>query len=290
MKSSVRLFRIASVVAFFLIAVLQTVSYLSMFGNPNENYFNPKAPLPTVALTLALVWTALGIVMAFVLKSPESHPLPSAVSRIDNFLTASGYLAAAAILWFSLSNNLAKVTTLLLLAAACGMAASALLSKLSNATRALLGFLPAIACALLAVVFYFEKRLEMNAPLKISVMTGILLVMIYHTQQIRTHLGLTTPRLLCGISNALIGIGALSAIPVPIAFLTGVFNRSETVTTLPKLASILRNPECLAGALIVLCVSATVLLQTILSITEKQTENPESFPSPERSEIAEEES
>ena len=106
-------------------------------------------------------------------------------------------------------------------------------------------------------------------------------------QQIRLRLGRATPRLFLFFTLALLGIGALSAIPVPIAFLAGVFNRSETITALPPLASVLRNPECLAGALIILGACAEAAIQSF-GITEA-AEIPDNTPtSPDTLEDCEE--
>lgn len=260
MKSTVRIFRIASlasVAVFLLISILHSISYLSAFGVPNPSYFNPGAVLPSVTVALAFLWALVGIILAIRSKSAEigAAPLP-----FVGVFSAIGYLAAAIVLWLSLDDSFAKATAAVLLASACGIAVSALFRGLTDAAKAFLGFIPTVGCALLAIVYYFEKRLEMNAPLKISVMAGILLVMMYHLQQIRLRLGRTTPRLFVSFTFALLGIGALSAIPVPIAFLAGVFNRSETIASLPTLASVMRNPECLAGALIILgvCINAAV--------------------------------
>ena len=290
MKSSVRLCRIASfssVAVFLLISILHSIAYLSAFGVTNENYFNPGAILPTVAIALALLWTLLGTVLAIRCKTAEIGHSPFPLASL---LTALGYLAAAILLWLSLDSSLAKITAAVLLASALGIAVSTVSKGISDDAKALLGFLPTVGCILLAIVYYFEKRAEMNAPLKITVMAGVLLVMMYHIQKIRLWLGRPTPRMFLLFTVALLGVGALSAIPVPIAFLAGVFNRSETITSLPTLASVLRNPECLAGSLIILgaCTEAAVQSFGITEAKKKKEDSDNTEKAPDTLEDCEE--
>ena len=268
MKRSSRILRILPFVILglsFLAALFQTLAYLLAYEAPKANYFSAGAPLPVIAAICAVLSCLAGVAVFPLIekKALQVHELPM---RRASLFGAIGFAAGAVILMLSVSGKLSTVTSILLLVSAAYSLCVAFLPAQKNAVTALLGFAAILGCILLDALYYFDTSLEMNAPVKVSVLIGVLCAMIYYTGELRILLGQAMPRLYLLLSSLAVGVGALSALPVPIAAITGIFNRSASPANAAFLAERLFHPEYLAGAVIVLgtAVCAWIRLWTLL--------------------------
>ena len=198
------------------------------------------------------------------LKSPQGNlsALPAGI----------GFLAGGFIMFLSNTTKLTYAISVFCLLAAIYHVVSAL-SLIENAFgTAFIGFSAIIACILLTGYFYFDTSLEMNAPIKVTVMLGLLISMIYFTGEIRTLIGIPLPHVHSFVALCAVGICALSGIPVPLAFLSGKFNRINSVTHPTVMTTIYEHPEYLAGALILLGIGITVVLRICQSANLRNKE------------------
>ena len=69
------------------------------------------------------------------------------------------------------------------------------------------------------------------------------------------------------LSSALIAFGSLTAIPVPVAFLLGVFDRDTTQNSQPLLSSIMDHTTYLAGAVVLLGIVTVTAIRFLGFIT-----------------------
>jgi hypothetical protein len=122
----------------------------------------------------------------------------------------------------------------------------------------LIGFSAVIVCILFNGYFYFDSTLEMNAPLKVTVQLGFLAAMIYFISEIRALLGITLPRVYLLANACTVGFGALSSIPVTLAYLLQVFKPQASPFTASLTAQLFDHPEYLAGSVVLfgICISA----------------------------------
>ena len=141
---------------------------------------------------------------------------------------------------------------------------------------ALSGFSTVIGCILLCGYYYFDATLEMNAPLKVSVLTGLLFAMMLYTGEIRVLIGTPMPRAHLLFSVCTLGLGSLSALPIPVAYLAGKFDRLANVKTNRFMIAHFSHPEYLVGAVVLLgiCITAAWRICKIL-FTKKMIEESE---------------
>ena len=240
-----------------LTAVLQTLAHLLSY-DPNSNYFQIDAPLPYIAVAVAAVGALCGILCAALMPAPR-NVAPFSDNVLTSLPAALGMLAFPII---SASFTKGTIPMLASLALICAAAYSILcttpLCKSAPTGLCLLGFGSVIAAALVNATFYFDTTLEMNAPAKVALQTALLFAMLYYTAELRYLLDRAKPRLFIALSLLTLSTGALSAIPMTVAFACGIIDRKD----------------CFAGALLVLGIAITVLFRLIRVLSAKNDPAP----------------
>lgn len=264
MKLSARMLRLLPPVLLSLtgvISLLQILAYLLEYEAPVANYFSFGAIFPNLTLVLTILIVLAGSLLTLLIPKNrlQIHAIPVRAASIP---AAAGFLAGAVILALSATTAASRIAMILLLLGAAYAVLSYCFSERDPAVTALFGFAAVFGCILLDALYYFDNSLEMNAPVKVTVIIGVLCVMLYHTGEIRILLGKSAPRLYMMLCIWLLGVGGLVALPIPVAALAGVFARTTSPSNAPLLAQQMYHPEYLAGALIVLgtAVSAGIRL------------------------------
>lgn len=240
--------RLGSAVSALFAEILQLLAILLQYDNAS-NYFAHGAKLPTIAVICAVIGVVLGIVAA-VLTDPKTLPHTVFSDKPCVNPASVGFLAAAVCMVVSITAGSASVWSILFIVSALLATVYTVCVNLPTVRRsatavAFVGFFSVISCILLCAYYYFDLSLEMNAPLKTMVQLGVLATMIYFTAEIRFLLGNGQKRVFLALSFALVSIGALSSLAVPIAFLAGRIDRIDY----------------LAGALLTLSVELTATLR-----------------------------
>ena len=273
MKLSARMLRLLPPVLLSItgvITLLQTLAFLLNYDAPAANYFSVGAVLPTIANVFTVLVVLAGGLLA--LLSPKDRlTLRALPARAACIPAALGFFASAVILALSAASAMSRIAIPLLLLAGIYELLAGYLSEPNRVYAALAGFAAVLGCILLDALYYFDSSLEMNAPVKVTVIIGVLCAMLFCTGEIRVLLGKPAPRLYLMLCFWLLGMGGLVALPIPVAALAGVFNRSTSPSGAPLLAQRMYHPEYLAGALIVLgtAVSAGIRLWAWLRSGEK---------------------
>ncbi len=235
-----------------LTALLQSLAYLLSYDAPKANYFSSPL-LPALAIASAALGTACIAFTALsypkgTLPAPNTLPAPKLTAAVS----AIGYLAGAAVLFLADLEPLVTVAALFAVLSAVYHISTAALPARFSWISVLLGTAPVVAGVLYCAVYYFDNHLEMNAPLKITAIAALLFASVMTTGDLRILLGKPLPRLYAVTAAALLGIGALVAIPVPLAFLSGLFNHPASVKTSWPLAAVFKHATYLAVAPILL--------------------------------------
>ncbi|HBF14464.1 MAG TPA: hypothetical protein DDW30_02030 [Clostridiales bacterium] len=90
----------------------------------------------------------------------------------------------------------------------------------------LLGITPVFGLVFLCAIHYFDKTVEMNAPVKVLTLLGLLTALVTVTSGIRYLLGTTLPRVFLMLSAWTVAAGSLSIFAVPVLFLKGAFTKT----------------------------------------------------------------
>ena len=249
-----------------LAACAEILSVLAFYDKA-ANYFDHNALLPTVAVALALLGSALGIASAILTASnvlgedifPEKISLsPAAIGFLTAALFAVLYCAKTVRPFIGL------LAALLLI---CGLAYSIFSSlprlRQNKSLTALLGMLAVLGTILLNAYYYFDVSLEMNAPFKLTTQMGLLCATLYLTGEIRFLLGTQKPRLFLAIGTTLISVGSLCSLSLHVDFLLGKTDRGDYV----------------AGSLLVFCMMLTAIIRirTLLPQEEEIDQDDETF-------------
>lgn len=259
---SPRLYLLCAFATIVPTTILQILAYLKAYSAPASNYFSASSLFPKLSVAFALLGCLLAAVSVFLSKqgqTPYANGLPEGRHPIAASL---GFLGGALILLLSDSTKLAYAASAFLILAAIYHLALAFHLFKETAITALIGFSTVIGCILTVGYYYFDASLEMNAPVKVHVMMGLLFTMLYYTAELRFLLGNGKPKILTLLSASVVSIGALTALPLPIAFLAGRFDQLATTKGAAPLATTLQYPAYLAGAVILLGVTVTILWRT----------------------------
>ena len=222
-KKPICILRAAIYVCGGLAGTFQFLSALLSF-DPNANYFLGGAILPIFAIVFALL--GVGSAVAFAFLDKEERPRASRFA----FLPPAIFFCALfpAVLSFAngsspIADRLAVVSAILLLLSALYCLLSIFLNDQKHrGILALLGFSPVLALASLALFFYFDKSIEMNSPLKVSLQAGLLFGMFLFLCELRRLLGRPLPKLLLGLRLSLFPIASLgSCLLVPLVITGG---------------------------------------------------------------------
>jgi hypothetical protein len=98
----------------------------------------------------------------------------------------------------------------------------------------------------------------------------MLIAMLYLVSELKILIENTMPRMLCLTAACTTGLGALSAFPIPLAFLFGKFDRTAELKNPTAMTSMFEHPEYFAGAIVILGISITAALRLIEILTRKE--------------------
>ena len=264
-----RFHRICSLIAAIPAALLQAIAYLRIYGDSGSNYFASASPLPDLAVIFALLSCAFGIAAICLWKKAPIHP-STPFGNLTSIPAALGFLAGAVLMLLSNDTKLTYAVAIFFFLAAGYQLLLAFQPIKDRYLTAFIGFSAVIGCILMEGYYYFDATLEMNAPVKVSVLMGLLFAMIYYTNELRLLIGNPLPRAYVLISACTLGIGALSAIPVPLAYFSGQFDRLASVKTNRFMVAQFLHPEYLAGAIALLGICITVGWRLCQLLTAKE--------------------
>ena len=231
-----------------LAACAEILSVLTVYDGA-ANYFDHDAILPTVAVVLALLGSAVGIAAA-ILTSPDTLGESIFSERFSPAPSAIGFFTAAVFTVVYCTKTIRPVIGLLAALLLIGGLAYSICSSLpklrqNKSLTALLGMLAVLGTILLNAYYYFDVALEMNAPFKLTTQMGLLCATLYLTGEIRFFLGTQKPRLFLALGTTLISVGSLCSLSLLVAFLLGKTDRGDYV----------------AGSLLVFCIMLTAALR-----------------------------
>lgn len=268
-----RFYFICALTSSFIATAIQSVAYLSAYGELGANYFSSASPLPKISVILALIACACGIgsfltwkKFSAVFRDPRNDfaSLPSAV----------GFLAGAILMALSNDTKL-TYTIVFFFVLAFGYHLCLTFGWIKDAyANALLGFPTVIGSILLCGYYYFDATLEMNAPVKVSILSGLLFAMMYYTGELRILIGASVPRVHLFFNVCTLGIGSLASLPLVLAYLLGKFDRLFHVKTNRFMVAHFTHPEYLVGSVVLLgiCISITWrLIRAIKNAPATQT-------------------
>ena len=228
---SLPMLRLGFVILSSLAAILQVIAFLTVL-EPNSNYFGGSAWLPALAVLFSLLGAACGTLAAYRTNRAELAKEPFSATRLPSLLTALGFLALTLLFAVKTAKQPSNFTYLITLAALvsalyAALSAFSTVARRSRTTLALLGFAPVLTCILLNAYYYFDVTVEMNAPVKTTLQLGLLCAAVYFTGEIRFHLKRALPRLFLTLVAWTVAFGALSALAIPVAYLTGHIHRAD---------------------------------------------------------------
>ena len=233
-----RALRIGSLIGAGVAAVVQTVAIVTVYDN-GTNYFLNSAVLPTVALAIALLACAAGIVAAILSPAFDGQATVFSVRLAPSPATVGFLISAAFVLFYRTKTAQPTVGLAAALLLLCGMVYTLLVSVPAwrqSKNRALcFGMLGILGTILLNAYYYFDVSIEMNAPIKVTTQMG----------ELRFLLGTQKPRVFVALATALASIGSLCSFSLLVAFFLGKTDRADYV----------------AGALLVLCILLSALLR-----------------------------
>lgn len=210
-----------------VITTLQTIAYLTDYDQ-SANYFFAGSSLVTVTTVLTLVGIAAAIALVCLLPKEilSTEQLPC---RPASLVPTVGTLSSAILFLFFARNQalLPAVFLSLLLTVAYNTLLCIPAMDKKRSSIALLGYVAVFANALTTIYYYFDMTVEMNAPVKVSLQLGLLFSMLYYTGELRYLLGVARPRFFLMLSLWMSVVGALTVIPIPIAYFAGILNRTD---------------------------------------------------------------
>lgn len=217
------------------VCVLCTIAVITEYETA-ENYFIRNSTFAPLSLIIAAVSVVCGIVAACLTKkddlSDNIFPMNFHIP-----LTVLGFwLSAAFLMLFAKSTlGLIAIPFLILAGIYCLLTGFKRVRASAN-TMALLGFSTVLGSILLNAYYYFDFTVEMNAPIKVSLQIGLLMLMLCYTGELRYMLGIQKPKMYLILSVFGITASALCALPICV-----LYTRSGSV-----------RPDYLAGACLLL--------------------------------------
>ena len=250
--------RLGSAVSALVAEILWIVAILGAYDGATH-YFDLGTVLPTLAVIFVASGVALGIAAA-ILTEPSRLPDTVFPDKPRVSPASIGFPAAAVCMAVSVTMGTATVWSILFLIAALIGGLYTVCVGFPHVRRSatavtFLGFFAVIAGILLCAYYYFDLSIEMNAPLKAAVQLGVLASTVYLLAELRFLLGIGQKRVFLALSFALVSVGGLSSLAVPIAFLAGKTDRFDY----------------LAGALLTLSVALTAERRTYRLLKQEMT-------------------
>ncbi len=246
-------FRVACTVCVAAAAILQLLAIL-LSHDAGTHYFERGAVLPILSIVFALLGALCGTLTALLTDRTELNAFPFS-REISVSLAALGFIAVAISLVLVEASTLAKATAILMLLSALYEILLGHPKTQRSSATALLGLVGIIGMILLNAVYYFDARVEMNAPLKVTVQVGLLFAMLARTSELRYLIGKPQPRMLLILSAWAASIGAISALSLPTAFLLARMGRLDLAIS-DRLLLLYA-----AGGFLTLCTVITALLR-----------------------------
>ena len=228
-----------------LTAVLQIVAVVTVYEG-ETHYFRTGSILPKLSVFSALLAALCGTLAAAGTDLSSLSPTPFSKKNTISPLFF-GFLAVTVLMIASRKAIDASLGVVAILSAVASLPYTVLIgiptARKKATSLTLWGFAPVVASILLLAYFYFDNTLEMNAPLKVSVQIGLLMIPLLMTGELRYLIGREQPRLFMMLATWTASVGALAAPSVLVAFFIDKASRIEYV----------------AGALLVFCASITAL-------------------------------
>ena len=248
-----------AVISALIACIAQSIAYFKAYGSPLANYFSAASPLPKIAIGFSILACLLGIA-AVCLYNKEEIPAHSPIGDLSSIPAAVGFLFGTVLMLMSNNTKLTYAIVLFFLLATIYQALLSFRIINDPAIIALIGFANVIGCILLVGYFYFDPSMEMNAPVKISALMGILFTALYYTYEIKALLGNPLPKLFTLLTVCVTGIGVLASFPLTLAYL--FFHCFDQIYT-----HSFEHPEYLACSLILIgvCTSAVWRLCKIIN-------------------------
>ncbi len=226
-------------------AILQSVAVVTAYED-NTHYFRGDSPLPMISALTAILSAICGTLAAVRMNPSTLSPTPFSKKNTISPLFF-GFLAVAILMlsWRRAADSSLGIVSILTAVASLPYTVLIGIPSARKKANALTfwGLAPVIASILLLAYFYFDNTLEMNAPLKVSVQIGLLMIPLLITSELRYLIGREQPKLFMAIAAWTAAAGALAAPSVLIAFFIDKASRIEYV----------------AGALLVFCALLTSL-------------------------------
>lgn len=215
---SPRFYFLSALASTLVACVVQIFAYQSAYGKILANYFSAASPLPEIAVVFSILSCVFGIVAVCLWKENQISEQESQ-RDLSAIPAAVGFLAGAVFLLLTNSTPLTyAIAGCFILAAIYNVILAFQLIR-DSAVIALIGFSNVIGCILLIGHFYFDTSLEMNAPVKISALVGLLFTALYYTYEIKALLGNPLPRFFTLLTVCVSGIGALASLPLTLAYI-----------------------------------------------------------------------
>lgn len=228
-----------------LTAVLQIVAVVTVYEG-ETHYFRTGSILPKLSVFSALLAALCGTLAAAKTDLSSLSPTPFSKKNTISPLFF-GFLAVTVLMIASRKAIDASLGVVAILSAVASLPYTVLIgiptARKKATSLTLWGFAPVVASILLLAYFYFDNTLEMNAPLKVSVQIGLLMIPLLMTGELRYLIGREQPRLFMMLATWTASVGALASPSVLVAFFIDKASRIEYV----------------AGALLAFCASITAL-------------------------------
>ncbi len=229
-------------------AILGTLA-VPLSYEAEAHYFAIGAPLPFIAVLLAVIGVLCGIALLILLPKESLFGTPFSGRFWIALPGAACAIVSAVLLFGDSKDSFVMLTAILTLLSSAYILCAELSQKftaIKNVT-VYLGFVPVIGCALLNACYYFDTSVEMNAPFKVLLQTALLFSMLYFTGDIRFLLQRSHPRLYLFLSVCTLATALPIAPMTIIAYVLGYVTRVDY----------------LAGAVFALGIALTVLLRVI---------------------------
>lgn len=191
------------------------------------NYFVFDAILAPLSLILGAICAACGVAAVCTTKCedlsdmvfPANYHFP---------LTALGFFGATALLAMRSISMLGFVTVpFLIVACAYCILSGVQKQRTSNGKLPILGFFAVFGAILLNAYYYFDFTVEMNAPVKVVLQVGLLMLMLCYTGELRYLLGIQKPKMYLILSVFGLITSALASVPFFILFCKKSFLRID---------------------------------------------------------------
>ena len=250
--------------ALALLATLsQVLAFFFAYDQTDGNYFRVGSVLPKLAVISAIGAMILGSALVLLTERCEKKITLALNNRLASCAQALGFLLGGFCLLISGGGRFTILCACMLQLSAIYPMFVRTFGKLHSDAVALYGFLPVLATVALAGIYYFDTTLEMNAPIKLYVMIGVLFMMIYQLGELRCLLDRPMPRTFLVCSFCAFGIGSAAGLPILLAALFGRFGRGYTPKGAQLLKAVIANPEYVAGAILIFGVGICALLRAL---------------------------